>query len=427
VTLLLRGGIVLDEQGRRRADVMVDSSTIVAVEPGIAPRQGATVLDCGGCIVAPGLVDLQVHLREPGGEAAETIDTGSQAAALGGFTAVVSMANTNPTIDSVELVRFVQSQAAAAGWCDVFPAAAISLGRKGEQLVDFTALHAAGVRLFTDDGDALMDSALMRAAFEATLALPGAYIGQHAEDCNLVRGGHIHEGDVSRLLRVQGRPAEAEEVVVARDLALARLTGARYHVLHVSTAEAVALIGAAKAAGVRVTTEVTPQHLVLTDEALTGGDALFKMNPPLRPQRHQDALRAGLRSGVIDAIATDHAPHPHERKAVSIPDASPGMTGLETALAAVLTNDVLPLDDAVAAMSWKPARIHGMDGHGGPIAPGARANLCVIDPDATWTVDVTRLGSRSHNNPFRATTLHGQVRHTIRAGRPVVIDATLAG
>jgi len=284
------------------------------------------------------------------------------------------------------------------------------------------------VRVFTDDGDCVADAAVMRRAFEYTSALAGAVLAQHAEDPALVRGGHMHEGAWSARLGITGRPAEAESSIVARDLALARRTGGRYHVLHMSCAASAALVRAAKADGVRVTAECTPQHLVLTDEVCGGLDPVFKMNPPLREQADVDALRAAVVDGTIDAIATDHAPHPPETKDVPFEDAPPGMLGVETALAVVLTTlvdtGVLTLTQVLAAMSWQPARVAGLDarGHGAPVMAGRPAHLCVIDPAHRWVVDGTRLASRSRNTPWDGWKLTGKVRHTLYAGTPVVRD-----
>jgi dihydroorotase len=283
--------------------------------------------------------------------------------------------------------------------------------------------------MFTDDGDCVADARVMRGAFEYLGALPGAVLSQHAEDPALVRGGHMNEGAWSARLGIPGRPAIAESSIVARDLALAKLTGGRYHVLHVSSGESVALIRAAKAEGVRVTAECTPQHLVLTDAACADFDPVFKMNPPLREQQDVDALRAGLLDGTIDAIATDHAPHAPETKAAPFEEAPPGMLGVETALAVVLTTLVEPgvisLADALGALSWRPARVSTLDaqGHGGPIEAGRPANLCVIDPNLPWVVDANRLASRSTNSPWNEWKLTGKVRHTILRGTPTVRDS----
>jgi dihydroorotase len=383
------------------------------------------VLDCSGCWIVPGLVDLHVHLREPGGEEAETIESGSRAAALGGFTAVVAMPNTNPAMDDVGVIRAVRQAGSRAGLCTVVPSAAITVGRAGERLVDFAALYEAGVRLFTDDGNEVADAALMRAAFEATVGLPGAVLGQHSECQALVEGGHLHEGAVSARLDLRGRPAVAEEITVGRDVALARLTGGRLHVLHASCARTVALVAAAKAEGLAVTMEVTPQHLTLTDEACASGDPTFKVNPPLRTRADVDALRAGLANGVVDAIATDHAPHSPAAKSVPFAAAPPGMLGLETALAVVLTELVRPgllsPAQALAALSWRPAGVVSLADQGRPVVAGEPANLTVVDPERAWTVEGDALASRSRNTPFAGRRLVGRVRHTLLAGVPVVV------
>jgi dihydroorotase len=429
--LLLRGGRVLDEQGERVADVRVAGGIVVEVAPDLAPSAGATVLDAEGCVVTPGLVDIQVHFREPGREDAETVESGANAAARGGCTAVVCMPNTEPPLDDAAVVQAVLERGRRAA-CDVRVAGCITKGRLGMELAPLGELYDAGVRIFTDDGDCVADAQVMRRAFEYASALAGAVIAQHAEDPALVRDGHMHEGAWSARLGIPGRPAEAESSIVARDLALARLTGGRYHVLHLSTAQSAALVRTAKAEGVRVTAECTPQHLVLTDESCASFDPVFKMNPPLREPGDVEALRAALRDGTIDAIATDHAPHSRETKDVPFEEAPPGMLGVETALAVVHTTLVAPghlgLDQAFAALSWRPARIAGLDGdgHGGPIAPGQPANLCVFDPDEVWVVDAARLASKSVNSPWDAWKLTGKVRHTVLAGTPTVRDGNLA-
>jgi dihydroorotase len=426
--VLVRGGRVIDETGERPADVRVLDGVIAEVATSLTPGPGATLLDAEGCLVTPGLVDLQVHFREPGREDSETIETGARAAALGGCTAVVCMPNTEPPLDDGAVVQSVLERARALGLCDVRPAGCITKGRRGEELAPMGELYDLGVRVFTDDGDCVADGSVMRRAFEYTSALAGAVLAQHAEDPALVRGGHMHEGAWSARLGIAGRPAEAESSIVARDLALARRTGGRYHVLHMSCAASTALVRAAKADGVRVTAECTPQHLVLTDEACGGFDPVFKMNPPLREQADVDALRTAVRDGTIDAIATDHAPHAPETKDVPFEEAPPGMLGAETALAVVLTTlvetGVLTFTRVLAAMSWQPARVAGLEarGHGGPIAPGRPAHLCVIDPAHQWVVDGTRLASRSRNTPWEGWKLTGKVRHTIYAGIPVVRD-----
>jgi len=429
--ILVRGGTVLDDRGERRADVLIEDGSITAVGPDLEVPRAARTLDAGGCFVLPGLVDMQVHVREPGREEAETIESGSRAAALGGFTAMVAMPNTNPCLDEPEIVRWVRDRGRAIGLCDVLPSAAITVGRCGSELVDMGDLYDAGVRLFTDDGDAVMDSQLMLEAFRTVRNLPGAYLGQHAEHAGMVAGGHLHDGAVTRALGLHGRPAEAEELVIARDLALALTTGGRYHVLHLSTAGGAALVRGAKRAGIAVTAEVTPQHLIFTDDVLSGGDALFKMNPPLRSHDHRTSLRDAFVAGVIDAIATDHAPHPAEAKAMPIDLAPPGMTGLETALASVHTHLVLTgladLTCVIGSLSWRPSAISGLSrlGHGGPIRPGSPANIAVFDPTQRWTVDPKRLGSLSHNNPFRGGELQGRIRTTLLRGHPTLLDGEL--
>jgi dihydroorotase len=426
--VVVSGGRVIDETGERAADVRVVDGVIAEVGAGLAPSAGALVLDAGGCVVAPGLVDIQVHFREPGREDAETIETGARAAALGGCTAVLCMPNTEPPLDDAAVVQSVLGRGRRAS-CFVQVAGCITKGRRGEELAPMGELYDLGVRVFTDDGDCVADGRVMRSAFEYLGALPGSVLAQHAEDPALVRGGHMHEGAWSARLGIPGRPAEAESSIVARDIALAKLTGGRYHVLHVSSGLTVDLVRAAKADGVRVTAECTPQHVVLTDEACAGFDPVFKMNPPLREQRDVDALRAGLIDGTIDAIATDHAPHTPETKAAPFEEAPPGMLGVETALAVVLTTlvepGVLSLADALGTMSWRPARLSGLDahGHGGPVAPGRPANLCVIDPTVRWIVDATRLASRATNSPWNEWKLTGKVRHTLLAGTPTVRDS----
>jgi dihydroorotase len=423
----LRGGTVIDQTGRRRADVLVVDGRIAEVGTAV-DTTGAAELDCSGCWVVPGLVDLHVHLRQPGGEEAETVETGSRGAALGGFTAVVAMPNTTPAVDGVDGVLQVRRWGAAAGLCEVSPAACITAGRAGRELVDFETLHRAGVRLFTDDGNEVADAALMRRAFEATRHLPGAVLGQHSECAALVEHGHLNEGGVSAELGLAGRPCAAEEITVGRDLALARLTGGRLHVLHASCARTVALVRAAKAEGTAVSLEATPQHLTLTDSCCRGGDPTFKVNPPLRERRDVDALRAALAEGTVDAVATDHAPHPPGAKSKPFADAPPGMLGLQTALAVVLTELVEPghlsLERALDALSWRPARIASLAGQGRPITPGEPANLAVVDPSTWWTVEPVELASLSRNTPFAGRRLRGVVRHTLYAGEPVVIGGS---
>jgi dihydroorotase len=439
--LLIRGGTVVDATGVRRADVAVAAGVVVAVEEGLEPSGGARVLDAGGCVVAPGLVDLHSHLREPGGEESETVETGSRAAALGGYTAVVAMPNTAPPIDSAAVVRQVLELGRSA-LCEVAVAGAITVGRAGHQLAPLAEMAALGVRLFTDDGAGVQDSRLMRRALEYARPL-GATLAQHCEDAGLAGAGVMNEGEWSSRLGLPGMPAEAEELMVMRDLALARMTGGRIHFLHLSTAGSVAMVGAARGQGLAVTAEAAPHHISLTEAELAGYDTVFKVNPPLRTAADVDAVRLGLASGVIDAIATDHAPHSQEAKEAAFDSAPPGMIGLETALAVALTElygpagegrdersaggsgAALPmtLADVLAVLTWKPAAIAGLAStHGGPVAPGRPAHLCVFDPRAQWVVDPDALASRSRNCPWAGRTLTGRVRHTVLAGEGVVID-----
>ena len=426
--VLIRGGTVIDATGERHADVLVQDGLVAAVGPGIERPAGdhVVVLDAEGCVVAPGLVDLHAHLRQPGREESETVESGARAAALGGYTAVVAMPNTEPAIDSAGVVREVLELAAGAA-CDVRPAGAITVGRRGAQLAPLAEMAALGVRLFTDDGRGVQDGRLMRRALEYASAL-GATLAQHCEDEQLAAGGQMHEGEWSSRLGIPGAPAAAEEVMVGRDLALLRLTaglGGRLHFQHLSTAASVGAVRAAKAEGLAVTAEVTPHHLALTDASVASYDPVYKVNPPLRSRGDVEAVRAGLGDATVDAIATDHAPHPQEDKELPFDQAPPGMIGLETALAVALTHLDLPLARVLALMSWQPARVAGLDrqGHGGPIAEGAPANLCVIDPMAVWVVEPEKLASRSRNSPFAGHKLTGKVRHTLLRGEPVVIDA----
>ncbi len=419
---MLRGGEVLDACGRRRADVVVAGGVVRAVGPDVAREapSRAQVLDAGGCVVAPGLVDLHAHLREPGREEAETVETGARSAALGGYTAVVAMPNTEPPVDCAAVAQEVLRLGARA-LVEVAVAGTITVGREGERLAPMGELAALGVRIFTDDGAGVQDGALMRRALDYARGL-GVTLAQHCEDAALAAGGAMHEGACSSRLGLPGAPAAAEETMVARDIALARLTGARLHFLHLSTAGSVELVRRAKSEGLSVTAEAAPHHLVLTDAACAGYDPTFKVSPPLRTEVDVECLRAGLADGVIDAIATDHAPHAPEAKDLPFDEAPPGMLGLETALPVVLS--FLGLELALDRMSWRPARIAGLaPRQGGPVVEGAAANLCVIDPAATWTVDPARLASRSRNTPFAGWTFTGRNRHTIVAGEAVVVDA----
>ena len=418
---VLRGGTVIDVAGERRVDVRLVDGRIA--ETGDLPADGdAEVIDVSGLVVAPGFVDLHTHLREPGMTEAETIETGSRAAALGGYTAVVAMPNTDPTQDCVSVVEFVRSQGRSAGLCDVHPSGSITVGRAGEQLTPFAELASVGVHLFTDDGSGVQDDGLMRRALEYAGEL-GLVLAQHCEVSSMTTGAVMHEGECCSHLGLPGWPALAEELMVHRDIELVRLTGAPVHLLHLSTARSVALVRAAKADGLPVTAEATPHHISLTDERLGSFDPLFKVNPPLRTMADVEAVRDGLVDGTIDAIATDHAPHPPQAKERPLDAAPPGMLGLETAFGVARAHLDLELRELIGLMSWRPAAIAGLaDRHGRPVEAGEPANLAVLDPDGRWTVDPGRLASRSTNTPFTDVPLVGRTRHTFLHGVAVVRD-----
>lgn len=420
----LRGARIVDPASGRDevGDVGVAEGRIVP--PDAVPR-GALELDCDGLVLAPGLVDAHTHLRQPGQEDAETIETGCRAAALGGYTAVAPMANTDPVADGAAVIHEVLDLGAAAGLCDVFPVGAVTRGLAGEQLAELGEMIEAGVRVFSDDGRVVPSAQVLRNALAYLLAFGEVVLAEHCEDPSLSEGGQMHEGLHSSVLGLPGKPRESEEIVVARDLALARLTGGRLHLLHLSSAGSVELVRRAKAEGLRVSAEVTPHHLVFTDADLVTYDTNLKVNPPLRTAEDREALRRGLADGTIDVIGTDHAPHPVERKEVEFDQAAPGTIGLETALAAVLTHLVEPgiitLARAIEALSTAPARLLGAVDHGGPVEPHRPANLVVFDPDATWVVEPP-FASRSRNCAFLGRTLRGRVVHTVYRGELVVMD-----
>jgi dihydroorotase len=416
--LVIKGATVVDQRGTRRADVAVEDGRIVGVGPDL---DAGEVLDAGGCVLAPGLVDLHAHLRQPGHEDAETVETGSRAAALGGYTAVVAMPNTTPAIDSAAMVHEVLDLGRGA-LCDVRAAGAITIGREGEKLAPLAEMAALGVQLFTDDGRGVQDARLMRRALEYAFDLD-VVLAQHCEDEAIAQGGVMHEGEWSSRLGVPGQPAEAEELMVQRDVALARLTGARIHFQHLSTARSVELVRAARAAGIAATAEATTHHFTLTHASCAGYDPVFKVHPPLRTAADVDGVRAGLADGALDAIATDHAPHAPHLKELPFDQAPPGMLGLQTALAVALTELDLPIERILGLLSWQPAAIARLsDVHGGPIEPGRPAHLCIIDPAHEWVVDPAALASRARNTPYAGRRLRGKVRHTLLAGEVVVRD-----
>ncbi len=422
--IVVKGARVVDPAGGRDevADLLIEDGRIAAPE---GSTSGATVVDANGLVVTPGLVDLHSHLREPGREDKETIETGCRAAAVGGYTAVSAMANTDPVADNAAVVHEVRDLAERAGMCDVFPVGAITRGLAGEEMAELGEMIQAGVRMFSDDGRCVPSTRVLRNALTYARAFDGAVIAEHCEDASLAEGGQMHEGYHSYTLGLAGQPREAEEIVVARDLALARLTGGRLHLCHLSSAGSVSLVRRAKAEGLRVTAEVTPHHLVFTDEDLRTYDSNFKVNPPLRTAEDRDALIEGLADGTVDAVATDHAPHAVEEKETEFDQASFGTTGLETALAAVLTfvvgSGAMTLADALEAMSTRPARILGTDDHGRPLEPGAPANVVAFDPAAEWVVEPP-FASKSRNSAFLGRTLRGRVVHTIYRGELVVAD-----
>ncbi len=462
--ILLRGGRVLDPASGTDAvlDVLIEGERIVEVGADLAvdgrPVGGGgasgsagdgggasgsagdgdggsgsagdgdlEVVDCDGRWVAPGFVDLHTHLREPGFEDAEDVMTGSMAGAAGGYTALCAMANTDPVCDSAAVAEMVWRRGREVGLADVFPVGSITKGMAGEELTEFGELHrsAAGVDFFSDDGKPVASSLVMRRALQYSRAFD-AVICNHSEDPDLTVDAQMNEGAMSAVLGLPGWPREAEEVMIARDLILAQGAGARMHVPHVTTRGGVELIRLAKQRGIRVTAEVAPHHLAITDEAVASYDPVLKVNPPVRLQEDVDALREALADGTIDCVATDHAPHPPEQKDQEWEHAPCGMLGLETAFAVVLTDLVLPglLDPltAIARFTTGPASVRDVGEHGGAIAEGAAANLVVLDPTAVWTVDGASLHSRARNSPFHGRELTGKPVHTLLRGRATLRD-----
>jgi dihydroorotase len=415
--------------GGAQLDVRVENG-IIAKLGSVRPAAADEVVDGKGAVLLPGLVDLHTHLREPGREDAETVQTGSAAAALGGYTAVFAMPNTEPCADTAGVVEQVWRLGRQAGLVDVQPIGAVTAGRAGSQLAELGAMadSPARVRVFSDDGSCVADSALMRRALEYVRAFDGI-IAQHAEDPRLTVGAQMNEGVVSGRLGLGGWPAVAEEAIVARDVLLAGHVGSRLHVCHVSTAGSVELLRWAKGKGWAVSAEVTPHHLLLTDDLAESYDPVFKVNPPLRTADDVAALRAGLADGTLDCVATDHAPHAIEDKETEWGAARSGMLGLQTALAIVIQTMVEPglLDWSGVAdrMSVAPARIGGLSEHGRPVAVGEPANLVVVDPTIRWTVSPAALVSKSRNTPYAGRTLPGRVVATVLRGRLTSRDGTI--
>jgi dihydroorotase len=420
--VLLSGGRVVDPGQRLDAtlDVLLADGSVAEVGEGLGAAESAQVIDCTGLIVTPGLIDVHVHLREPGGEHKETIATGARAAAAGGFTAVCAMPNTDPPIDDPATVGFIVAQGRRANAARVYPVGCISNGRAGERLALVGEMVEAGAVAITDDGSPVMNSGLMRLALEYSLAF-GIPVADHPEDLGLSDAGHMNEGVVATRLGLGGKPNASEDVHIVRDLLLAELTGGHIHLQHVSTRFGVESIRQAKARGVRVTAEASPHHLVLTEEAVEGYRTEAKMNPPLRTAEDVAAVRAGLADGTLDTIATDHAPHHYDEKEAAFADAPNGIVGLETAVGVVLTRvvseGVIDLPTMVERMSCQPARAFGLPG--GSLAPGGVADVTVIDPNERWTVDPAAFLSKSRNTPFAGWELQGRPRYTLVGGRIV--------
>jgi dihydroorotase len=419
--ILIRGGRVIDpaRKADEPADVYLLDGKVEGVGRNLGTPPGAMVVDATGQVVAPGLIDVHVHLREPGQEDLETVATGAMAAAAGGFSAVCAMPNTDPVCDNQGVVGFVKAQAQRAGKARVYPIGAISLGQNGQQLAEFGELVGAGAVAVSDDGKPVASSHLMRTALEyaRTFGIP---VADHCEDPTLA-GGAMHEGLVSTRLGLKGIPAAAEEIMVARDLLLAEFTGGHIHLCHMSTRGSVDLIRRAKERGVRVTAEACPHHFSLTHEACEGYDTNAKMNPPLREPEDRAAIRQALKDGTIDVIATDHAPHHYDAKEREFDDAPNGIIGLETALGLAVTELVgtglLTLPELVARMSTTPAKIFGLPG--GTLAPGSPADVTVFDPAVEWTVRPQEFFSRSRNTPFAGRRLTGRATVTIVRGQIV--------
>lgn len=425
--ILLKNGHVVDpaQNLNGKADILLEGDRIVAVGPELT-AENAQVLDLTGKVVMPGFVDMHVHLREPGREDKETVLTGTQAAIHGGFTSIACMPNTTPVADNEAVVEAVLYKAYKAGLADVYPIACITKGQKGEELTEMLLLHQAGAVAFSDDGRTVQHSGVMRRAMDYSKALDGLLIS-HCEDEDLLGSGVVNEGVVSTELGLAGIPNEVEDLIIARDLMLAKLTGCRLHIAHVSTAGGVALIAKAKAEGVRVTAEATPHHLCLTEEAVRGYDTNTKVNPPLRTEADRQAVFAGLKAGIIDCVSTDHAPHTVQEKEVEYQYAANGISGLETAVPLLWTNFVatgqLTMEELVLHMSKRPAEILGIEK--GTLEPGRMADIVVIDPELEQAVEPEQFYSKGKNTPFAGRVLKGWPQLVVKGGRIVLRQGRL--
>ncbi|MER7681681.1 dihydroorotase [Streptomyces sp. NPDC096934] len=425
--ILIRGAKVL---GGEPQDVLIDGDVIAEVGT-VLSAEGAEVVEADGKVLLPGLVDLHTHLREPGREDSETVLTGTRAAASGGYTAVFAMANTFPVADTAGVVEQVYRLGREHGYCDVQPIGAVTVGLEGKKLAELGAMHesAAGVTVFSDDGKCVDDAVIMRRALEYVKAF-GGVVAQHAQEPRLTEGAQMNEGVVSAELGLGGWPAVAEESIIARDVLLAEHVGSRVHICHLSTAGSVEIVRWAKSRGISVTAEVTPHHLLLTDELVRTYDPVYKVNPPLRTERDVMALREALADGTIDIVATDHAPHPHEDKDCEWAAAAMGMVGLETALSVVqqtmVETGLLDWSGVADRMSSAPARIGRADGHGRPVSAGEPANLTLVDTAYRGSVDPAGFASRSRNTPYAGRELPGRVTHTWLRGKATLVDGKLA-
>ncbi|CAD5998420.1 dihydroorotase [Agreia sp. COWG] len=423
-TTLIRAATLPDGT---RSDILVSEGVITERGGSLSAPSGASIVDADGLVALPGLVDLHTHLREPGFEQSETVLSGSRAAAAGGFTAVFAMANTMPVSDTAGVVEQVQALGESAGYATVRPIGAVTVGLAGERLSEIGAMaqSRAAVRVFSDDGKCVHDSLLMRRALEYVKTFDGV-VAQHAQDPRLTENAQMNEGALSSELGLKGWPAVAEESIIARDVLLAEHVGARLHICHLSTAGSVDVVRWAKARGIQITAEVTPHHLLLTEELIRSYDARYKVNPPLRRDEDVRALREGLADGTIDIIATDHAPHPEESKQCEWDHASFGMVGLESALsvvqAAMVDSGLFGWSDVARVLSHTPAEIGRLASHSHSFEVGASANLTLVDPNSTSTFGVHRLAGKSHNSPYLGMTLPGSVRHTMHDGYDTVRD-----